>query len=377
MKRNLFRLLAGALFASAWTLTFADQWLPVPTNEGHNFSSGTLLADGRILVAGGAYSAITASAEIFNPATDSWASVAPMNIARTNHASVLLPSGDVMVLGGWTGNFEPTASVEVYSPSNDTWTQIAPLSGPRIRISANVLGDGSIFVAGGTPTSDGPATGVTERLFTLAGTWMLGPTLNRPRAAHSATILPDGRVAYIGGYVQFGIEVAEVEILSLDGTAFTLGPSMPVPRHGHLSLYDADTDSVLVLTGFASPDGPLGSIESYSVTNNSWSNLAQLISPKNGACADRLPGGRILIAGGYGSSGLKTDTAEVFEPWSGRTWGVQDRMSVIRAGQRCIPIVSRGVLIVGSVHNDDPNGDYGADLFEGDGTAIFTDGFEP
>jgi len=377
MNRNLLRLLVGAFFSIAPTLALADRWLPVPTNEGHDAPSATTLADGRILVAGGVHFTVTPNAEIFDPATDIWTSVAPMNVARHRHASVLLPSGEVMVLGGMGANGAPTASVEIYSPSDDTWTEIAPLSGPRSRITASVLADGSIFVAGGTPTNDGSATGITERLFTLAGDWMPGPTLNRPRAAHTATSLPDGRVVYVGGYLLFGSDVAEIEILSLDGTTVTLGPSMPIPRHGHLSMFDASSNSVLVLTGFASPGGAVGSIVSYSVTNNSWATLGQLNSPKNGACAARLPGERIIVAGGYGLAGGRTDTAEVFEPWSGRTWSVQDRMSVVRASHQCVPILSRGVLVVGSAHNEDPAAEYGADLFEGDGTAIFFDGFDP
>lgn len=377
MKRNLFQVLVQLLLAISSTFAAADQWLPVPTQTGRGAPSATVLADGRVLVAGGTHFGYLSSTEIFDPDTDNWTLAAPMHVGRTGHAAVLLPSGEVMVSGGYSGIEQLTASVEIYNPSNNTWTEIAPLASTRVIHTATVLLDGSVIVAGGELASGQPATGTTERLSTLGGSWTAGPTMNRPRSNHTATKLPDGRVAYIGGRVQFASEVAEVEVLSSDGAHFTLGPSMPVPRNGHVSLYDVDSNSVLVLSGFASPGGGVGSIASYSVTNNSWTTLGQLVNPKYGVCAARLPGNRILIAGGYGQTGLRTDTAEVFEPWSGRTWAVQDRMSVVRGGQRCAPIVSRGVLVVGSVQNDDPMGDYGADLFEGDGTAIFHDGFDP
>lgn len=375
VKRNLFKALVQMLLAIWSTFAFADEWIPVPSQIGRSVPSATVLADGRVLVAGGTHFSYLSSAEIFDPDTDSWTLVAPMHVARTGHAAVLLPSGDVMVIGGYTGIDIPTASVEVYNAGNNTWTEIAPLPGPRVGHTATVLSDGSVFVAGGAPASDQPATGTTERLFTLGGAWTVGPALNKPRSNHTATTLSDGRVAYIGGRVQFASEVAEVEILSSDGAHFTLGPSMPIPRNGHISLYDADSNSVLVLSGFASPSGGVGSIVSYSVTNGSWSTVGQLISPKYGVCSSRLPGNRVLIAGGY-EGGQRTDNAEVFEPWTHRTWPVQKPMSVDRAGQKCLSIASRGVLVVGSVQNDDPMGDFGADLFVGDGTAIFVDGFD-
>ena len=67
----------------------------------HGLRSGhtaTLLADGRVLVAGGEDgTAVLASAEIYDPGTNSWTEVAPMGRARLNHAASLLPDGSVLV----------------------------------------------------------------------------------------------------------------------------------------------------------------------------------------------------------------------------------------------------------------------------------------
>lgn len=75
----------------------------------------TLLADGRVLAAGGSeysFSNSTASAEIFDPARGTWTLVQPMLTARRGHSAVLLPNGEVLITGGYPGSF----SSEIYTP---------------------------------------------------------------------------------------------------------------------------------------------------------------------------------------------------------------------------------------------------------------------
>jgi len=62
----------------------------------------TLLADGRVLVAGGVAETGDEldSAELFDPRADSWRPIAPMIVARRNHRAALLPDGGVLVMGG-------------------------------------------------------------------------------------------------------------------------------------------------------------------------------------------------------------------------------------------------------------------------------------
>ncbi|PYS64176.1 MAG: hypothetical protein DMF76_05380 [Acidobacteria bacterium] len=80
-----------------------------------------MLPSGSVLVAGGQGGAATpnlASAEIFNPGTDSnpsFSSTGSLVTARRSHATVLLPDGTVFVVGG-NGNSGPLSSAEIYYP---------------------------------------------------------------------------------------------------------------------------------------------------------------------------------------------------------------------------------------------------------------------
>ena len=64
-------------------------------------------------------SGAVASAEIYNPATNSWSPAASMASPRHTHASALLPSGKVLVAGGFY-RIRPMATAQVYDPATNT-----------------------------------------------------------------------------------------------------------------------------------------------------------------------------------------------------------------------------------------------------------------
>ncbi len=86
-----------------------------------------------------------------NPA---WRYVAPMHHARVMCAGMLLPDGNVLVLGGSsTGKSDvaadPVLSSEVYDPVADTWTELAPINCPHLYHStALLIPDGRVMRGG-------------------------------------------------------------------------------------------------------------------------------------------------------------------------------------------------------------------------------------
>lgn len=88
---------------------------------------------------------------------------APMNEGRWNHQGILLPTGDVLAVGGGAYDNvivhgqpnEPILSAELYDPDTDTWTLMAEATVPRMYHSTAVLlPDGSVLTGGHVPLAN-------------------------------------------------------------------------------------------------------------------------------------------------------------------------------------------------------------------------------
>jgi Galactose oxidase, central domain/Kelch motif len=119
---------------------------------------------GAVLVIGGLDETGTplASAELFNPATGAWTTIAgALNVARYNHAAVVTANGAVLVLGGQGAGATYLASVEIFTPGSGRpeitgafTTAVNGLSSARANMTAVLMPDGRILVAGGADGSD-------------------------------------------------------------------------------------------------------------------------------------------------------------------------------------------------------------------------------
>lgn len=83
-----------------------------------------------------------------------WRFVAPMHHQRVLCDSVLLPTGKVLVVGGSsTGKsdvgVDPVLPTELYDPASDTWTELAPINCPHMYHSTSLLlPDGRVMRGG-------------------------------------------------------------------------------------------------------------------------------------------------------------------------------------------------------------------------------------
>jgi hypothetical protein len=127
-----------------------------------DYGSAAMYADGKILVVGGGSDPPTATAEVINlnVGKPAWRSVAPMQIARRHLNTTLLPDGTVLATGGTSGPGHnnattPVFAAELWNPATETWTTLASASVPRLyHSSAMLLPDGRVVTNGGDGYTD-------------------------------------------------------------------------------------------------------------------------------------------------------------------------------------------------------------------------------
>jgi N-acetylneuraminic acid mutarotase len=105
--------------------------------------------EGKIHVIGGRFgepSEATDMHEIYDPATDKWASAPPLPVARSSLA-VALYKGLILVIGGET-TVESLADNDGFDMKENRWVKLAPLPSPRHGIAGAAIGDAAYFAGG-------------------------------------------------------------------------------------------------------------------------------------------------------------------------------------------------------------------------------------
>jgi hypothetical protein len=163
--------------------------------------TATLLTNGRVLITGGlGGNTALATAELYDPTTESFSATGSMATARNYHTATLLTAGPntgkVLLAGGNTNN----AVAELYDPAIGSFSTTGAMLSTRQRHTATLLSDGTVLFAGGSELDANVDILTAAELFdpnsgTFAGT---GGMLT-PRIVHTATLLKDGTVLVTGG----------------------------------------------------------------------------------------------------------------------------------------------------------------------------------
>lgn len=134
------------------------RWTPADTidfpranHTASSFANGDILISGGIKVVHtptGPIPSYPIDCEIFDWSDGIWLPGPPLNIARTKHSAITLPSGKVILVGGQIGEF-PLNNSEVYDSDTNKWSFDAPISNHRRNHTATLLPSGQILIAGG------------------------------------------------------------------------------------------------------------------------------------------------------------------------------------------------------------------------------------
>ncbi len=254
---------------------------------------------------------------------------------------------NVLIAGG-------SPSLDIAAPDNTLQHLVAKkltsdifsLHSKRAAFTATELADGRVLFAGGFARV--PVFGESELVGPTATAELFDTTsppyesdtgpMSQPRWGHTATLLDDGTVLMVGG----SGEAPDVAGLArANGSTDLFLPAhdqspaefrFPWPAGGrtsaraHHAAVKLATGEVLVTGGstfagawVAGSNGNLaiGCASLYRPAAHAFRDAGSMIIPRYGHAAVTLPGGQVLLVGGYDKTGRPQSTAEVYTPcWS-------------------------------------------------------------
>lgn len=283
-----------------------------PLNKKRHGHTATLLPSGKVLVTGGYISGskTTNTAEVFDPATGTWALTGSLDTRRASHTATLLTNGKVLVTGGWDGS-SAIAGAELYDPETENWSNTGNLNAPRCMHTATLLQSGKVLVAGGTDVGDLDfvTLAIVELYDPGTATWSGTASLSEPRVLHTATLLQNGKVLVVGGYGGYSHTVSDSELYDPVAGEWTHTGNLNTIRTGHSSTM-LPKGRILVAGGGNS--GILDSADLYDPATGVWGRSEGLRTPRYAHTATLLENGKVLLAGGRNSGG-SLSSAELYD----------------------------------------------------------------
>lgn len=177
--------LPAVYFGSNFSITLGGVMEGGHTSVQRERHTVTILQDGRFLAVGGSHvwyedSESLQTAEVCDPNTALWTTVAPPLAQRGDHCAALLNDGRVLIAGGRTALFYHwwLQTAEIYDPISNKWTAVNRLMLTNHPAgTATTLPNGKVLVAGG---------GTSELFDPATGSWGTLTPMNAPRAPQSS-----------------------------------------------------------------------------------------------------------------------------------------------------------------------------------------------
>ena len=302
----------------------------------------TLLADGRVLIAGGwggqyttfadgsttGYATLT-STEIYDPTSGRFTAAGNMAVGHARGTATLLPDGRVLLAGGltsWGGGGASGNSAEVFDPATGKFTTVGPMATQRTDHTANLLGDGTVLIAGGwnghgaDAAEDPPYDPLYAELFDPAsGTFRLTGSMSTTRIGAKAITLSVDTVFLFGGVftpLQNALaqpsNPAYAEMYHAAAHAFARSALQPLLQSGY-TVTPLSSGQLLLLGGQVAGQ----SIDTADLLNPLTGVLVsttKLKTPRSGHTATLLADGRVLLIGGVDAAGSAISTVEYWSP---------------------------------------------------------------
>lgn len=315
--------------------------VPEPSEEYTN-----VVSNGKLYLIGGNAAVLTPGAKATHPArvleydlaADKWTQKKQVPFFADHMTAAAASNGKIYVFGGSGAMTQEAASGTLdtaweYDPAADTWKSIAKLTSKRTAAAAAEVG-GKIYLIGGSTDVAGPTganinaglvVGTNESYDPATNRWETHKAMPTPRN-HPAIGVVGGKIYLIGGRITANniggftaSNVDSVEEYSPATDSWRAMNRMPTPRSGQgWTTYNGR----IYVAGGEGRDYHMEAVyrdvEAFDPATNDWERLPSMPTARHGvnvaAFNGRLyvVGGHLVFAGGGGHA-LDASTNEVFE----------------------------------------------------------------
>jgi hypothetical protein len=193
------RLASAELYdiaAGRWT-QLPDMWAG---REGHQ---AILLNNGKVLIIGGTADP-KMGVELYNPVTRKFEKGAPAPYHLGSALALTLADGRILLAGGALGSegHKPTRVAVIYDPTANRFTRVGDMSAPRYKCGGALLADGRAIIIGGSDERDWKGKLRNTEIFDPhSNRFTPGPDLNfeRFKLTHATITLKSGDLLVAGG----------------------------------------------------------------------------------------------------------------------------------------------------------------------------------
>jgi hypothetical protein len=251
----------------------------MPTARG---GLGVAVVNGKIYAIGGlSYTSHLNTNEMYDPATNTWTTMAAMPTARSAFG-IAVYQNKIYCIGGETGEvgaINVTGANEVYDPATNTWEQKAALLTPRSEMHANMV-NGKIYVMGGMKFLGMPllyqSFNDTDVYDPENDSWFTASALPTASWNYASTVL-DNKIYIISGGAQEGAN----QIYDPSTSTWASGAAIPSKFFSSSAAASSTTGilapkRIYVMGGTTIGEGGVSVNQVYNPYNDSWSTVASM-----------------------------------------------------------------------------------------------------
>ena len=294
--------------------------------------------------------AIHPDAALMAQSADTFTATGRMTTSRLDHTATLLPDGKVLIVGGYAPQDPSPPAVlktaELYDPTTGTFSATGSMANARYAHSATLLPDGRVLIAGGYSGTNAEFYDSATGRFTSAGNMITS------RQWHTATLLNNGTVLIAGGNLDgsyassYTVGSTSAEVYDPATGIFSATGTMTRYRNSHKAGLLAN-GNVLTVPGSDASD--FTTAEIYDLEAGTFSSVPFAGSGGYSAATENiLTNGNALITLQLAECDYGIDLANLFDA-STTTFTAASRMVYLHCQQTSATLADGSVLIVGNL----------------------------